>query len=340
MSLPQSSQNRQAIFHADNTDPWELRLAKAFDEANGHIVQSFPAGKRINLAKHELASSVAGSQFSRDENFWDGKMNDRSVHNVDEVRGISIASDEASDYYLGKFSIASKNIGAYISGYAREQVVKGNLSEKQFNQACEDKLRDLSDIIYLGRTGHLRAIISPDEWMKSNDMEGDKLVCFHDSLGVGKRSGISGLGEPMSLLTAGVILVIAAIVIAAGVAVTFYFMNHKRKMQQLGFDLCQDAIRNNDPRWEEICEQHVPKGSSGILPRLDDLIPPDTTNQIVKYAAAGLGIALLINFLPNIMASLSRTQEVYADEKLRKLQKYQQYREMQALPPGVDTLYE
>ena len=261
-------------------------------------------------------------------------MNDTGVENIDASKGVRLVSSDAAEYYLGKFSKASSNIGAYISGYAREQVVKGSLSKNQFEQACDAKLRDLSDIIYIGRTGHLPAIITPEQWMKEQNSYGKEIVLLHSGVGV-KNSGASGLGEPISLAAAAVVVVIAGLVIAAGVAVSYYFVKRRAELQQVGFELCQDAVRNNDPRWKDICELPAVSATGDKLGSLaEQFLPKETLNKMGKYAIYGVGIALVINFLPNIMASLSRTEEVYRDEKLRKLQKYQDHH--QALEAGYD----
>ena len=150
-SLGQAAYERQVVYYNDPTLSWEQRLAAAHDEALRYVSSIVEPGSDVDLAAYELNADLGGSQLAQQAEMW--LSNFRDNRPADEATGIRFSEQSAYDYYLGQFAQASANIGVFLTGYAREQIAIGGLTENEFNQSCEMRLRAFSDIIYLGKTG-------------------------------------------------------------------------------------------------------------------------------------------------------------------------------------------
>lgn len=321
--LGQAAFDRQQVYYMDPMLAWEQRLASAYDEAVAHLKAAIPPGTTVDLAKYELAADMAGSSLTTHSDAWLQGFRENKDPSV--ASGLLFDPSRAKEYYLGHFAQASANIGVFITGYAREQITLGALSQADFDTACDMRLRALSDIIYLGRTGQLKAVVDADGWGKENAPGDTKLVVATDGLYTGEDAqGLGTLGAP-----AIVAIVIVCALAGAGIGVAVMWAAENAKQRRIALDICQDAVRRGHPDASKICGEMrglvADLANPANIPNPVDMLIPKEMQKTIAYAAAGItGVALVLAFAPQIMRSLSRTGEVYAEEKSRRLRKLQE----------------
>ena len=322
--LDQLSYNAQPVYYMEPSLTWEERLARAYDEAAAHIRHNMAPGQNSNMAKYLFAADVAGSDLRAHSASWEAGVEKKADPSLDAA--IKWKPNESQEYYLGHFAQASENIGVFVSGQARKQVNAGALSVEDFEQACDLRLRSLSDIIYLGRTGALPALLDPDGWNQKHGASQDGRLIVATG-GVGSPDvGIQGLGAFPVL---GVVAVVGLLVgVAIGVGICMAAENVKQR--RIALDICQQAIASGHKDAAKIC-----KGAFEVVDKLSDpaktgflnnLIPPDLQKQVLAYAAIGLGGYLFVTFLPQIIGSVGAAQDRYSDIQLKRLKRLQEQR--------------
>jgi hypothetical protein len=315
--LGQAGYNAQPVFYTDDKMAWEQRLALAYDEASNHVRAALPPGTTIDLAKYELAADLAGSQIKSNAGIWTPAFETES--DVPEQAGVRLTPAEAREYYLGHYAKASANLGAFISGSARQQVVKGALSQAEFNRACDMRLRELSDLIYMGRTGSLQAALDPEGWQRTHGASSDRIILSKG--GITTPSYAVGLGELGTVTIVAIVIVLA--LVGAGIAVAVMYSAENMKLRRVALEICQDAVRSGNPDAKAIC------GSMEGLARdlsdpakasfVNNLIPPELQTKLLTLGAIGLGTAIAIQYLPRIIDSIEKSKDVHAAAKLRRL---------------------
>jgi len=313
--------NKQPVFYMDSAMAWEQRLALAYDEATMWLRKAVPAGVTIDTSKYESATGSASSQLQSYGDSWLNKF--RTNVDLDPDTAITLTGDHSEAYYLGQYANASANLGAYLSGYAREQIPIGGISQADFDQGAEMRLRSFSEIIYLGRTGALPAVVSPDVYAKGlGGGAGGKIIVATPGVSFNAATGASGLGCEVLCLT--ITIGILAILAATAITVSVMWSKSSQQNRQAMLEICQDAIRRDNPNAPTICADMskvvADMASPGQMPNpIDALIPKALQTQIVTYGAIGLGIYTLIMFAPQIMASLGRTKEVLAARQVERM---------------------
>lgn len=323
-SLGQAAFDRQPVFYSDATMAWEQRLALAYDEASKYVSSSMAPGQTLDLASYELAADVAGDSLQANSEAW--RLGFAQNQDVGLVSAINLGSQQCTQYYLGHYAQACSNLGAFVTGYAREQIVLGALSQDEFDKACDLRIRAFSDIIYLGRTGALPSMLNATGWSKANGIADPSIVIATPGIST-LPSPVSGLGlEPVTILIG---IAIVGVLVGAGIGVAMYMSAENAKLRRAALEICQDAVRRNHPSASAICASakdaaRTPSLTDALLPEgslADKIVSKDLQDKLVMYGALGLGTMLLIQFAPQIMSSLSKTYDVYAEQKIKRLRR-------------------
>jgi len=309
--LGQAAVQRQQVFYMDPMLAWEQRLALAHDEAAAHIQAALPPGTVLDLASYELAADMAGNQLSTHSDSWLNSFN--TDKDAPVASGLKFESQNSRDYYLGHYAKAKANLGAFITGYAREQISLGALSEADFNQACDLRLRALSDIIYLGRTGQLQPLVDAKGWRDQVAPSDSSIVIAKSGTATGQDAQALGV-VPYVPIAIGIIIVSA--VVAAGIGAAWYLTNENNKQRRIALEICQDAVKRGHKDAKAICENLEKETDKSLL---DQFISQELQDTITYAVVGGVGIMLLINFAPNIIESLGRSRQAYSDVQARRL---------------------
>jgi hypothetical protein len=313
--------NKQPLYYMDMAMAWEQRLALAYDEATMWLKKATPPGTTIDTSRFEAASSVATSHVNTYGDAWMSKFKVGS--DLDQNSALVMSGDYSEAYYLGKYAQASANLGAYLSGYAREQIPIGAISQAEFDQGAEMRLRALSEVIYLGRTGALPAVVAPDVYAKSiGGSTSGKITVATPGITFDAAAPTGGLGCGPACIY--ISLAVVAGLVAVAITVSVLWTKASQENRQVMLEVCQDAVRRGNPNAPTICADMskvvAEMASPGQMPNpIDALIPKALQTQIVTYGAIGLGLYTLIMFAPQIMASLGRTKDVLAARQVERM---------------------
>lgn len=316
--LGRLSYDTQKVYYMDPSLTWEERLARAYDEAATHVRASMMPGQKLNLAKYAFAADVAGNQFNTHAEAWENSL--REYRDSSLQSAVRWTPEESQEYYLGHFGQAAENLGVFISGHARKQVDLGALSPQDFEQACDLRLRAFSDIIHAGRTGALEPLLNAQGWNTKTGASQDGQIIIATGGQGSPNQPMQGLG--FGWVAVGIVAVVAVLV-GAGIGVAVMMSAENAKQRRAALDICQNAVERGHPDASQICSkafETIDKlaDKSSIL---DNLMPAGLQKQIVTYGALGIGVMLLINFLPNIVGSVSMAQDRYATEKYKRLKR-------------------
>ena len=308
--------NQQPVYYNDPNMAWEQRLALAYDDATKKLQASLPAGSTIDTSKYAIANEAAGNTVNKYGSDWLPHFKDQT--DVDASTALALPSDEMRQYYLGKYADASTGLGAYLSGYAREGIAIGALTQSDFDKGAELRLRAFSEIIYAGNTGSLKALVAGERVASgaavSKSVQGfgayprmspnaTVITIGGSGYSVAPASKLNGFGL---IDTAAVVLIIAGMLILSGVVgwTIYQGLNFLTRKQML--DRCTDAVKSKDERAEAICQTMT----TVVAQMAKDASPASALDlkgmvgQVVPYAAAGVGALLLIQFAPEIIRSL------------------------------------
>lgn len=313
--------NKQPVYYMDATMSWEQRLAAAYDEATAHIKATLPPGVTIDTSKYEQANDLAGNHINAYGDDWLSTFRANKDLSVDSA--VRFNGEQGEQYYLGRYAQASANLGAYLTGYARQQIPLGALTQEDFDQGAELRLRALSEVIHLGRTGALPAVIAADKYALANNApKGGSILVATPGVTINPATGTSGLGCELLCLT--ITIGVLAILAATAITVSVMWVNASQKDRQAMLETCNDAVRLNNAQAPAICANMskvvAEMAAPGQMPSaLSALIPADLQKQIITYGAIGLGAYLLLTFAPQIASSLSKTKDVLAARQVQTL---------------------
>lgn len=315
--LGQIALQKQPVYYNDPSWPWEQKLAAAYDEATKLLQAAVPAGTTLDTAQYELASDAAGAQVDAYGDAWmrplqsaDPSQPLSSVNDVDQ--GMQLGATQARQYYLGTYAQASSNLGAYLTGYARAQIPVGVLTQAEFDQGAEMRLRQFSQIIHAGRTGSLPAVIAGERYAMDAGVTGAQARLTVASGGVTAAAVNAAAGLGLTGVEIALIVLVAGLVIA-GTVVAVYWAKTSSDNRATMLQICQQAIANKDPKADLICANMTQvvaqMASPGQMPGvLDSIVGKDALNKITTFAAVGAGLYLLVTFAPEIARSLQRTK--------------------------------
>lgn len=317
--LSQVCLNKQPVYFNEPSFAWEQRLASAYDEAALHLKKTLPPGSTIDAAQYELANDLTGNQIDTYGGDWKNRI--ASDQDADVSAALNLPADQCRQFYLGKFAQASSNLGAYLSGYAREQVAVGALSKEEFDKGAEVRLRQFSEIIHLGRTGGLPAAVSGEQLSQSKlGKPNATIVVATPGVTVAQPAAVSGLGYAIGAGGIALIVLAAGAVIAGGI-VAYYWSTTSQSNRRAMLEICQDAVRRGDPRAEQIClnmsKVVADMASVTNLPTpLDAIVSREQQKQLVTYAVAGFGAYLLV---PEIIRSLRQSKSAMTEKAIANL---------------------
>lgn len=298
--------DKQPVFYNDPELSWEQRLAYAHEEARKHLAAILPPGATLSTSQYELAADVAGTQIDTFGSAWMPRL--QSGQDIDPESALSLPADQMRQYYLGRYAQASANLGAYLTGFARQQVAYGSISQKDFDLGAELRLRSLSDIIYAGRTGSLPALIDGERYAQKKTGAGNSLITIATpGVTVQPAAGLQGLGfawTPAMVLAVGLVSCLAVGVVAASV-VAWRWNEANASNRRSMLEICQDAQARNHPDARTIC-----KDMSEVVAEMGDpsngMNPAgDMIKNVGTIAGAIGGLYLLFAFAPQISQAIT-----------------------------------
>lgn len=307
--------NKQPVYYNEPGYSWEQKLQAAYDDATAALQQTLPPGTTQNTAQYEVANDLAGSQFQQFTPAWQEPLRtsaDPTQTDVDPSTAMNMPSDDMRQYYLGKYAQCSANLGAYLTGYARQKVVSGELSQAEFDQGADLRLRGFSEIIYAGKRGQLGPIVSGETF--SAGMGGGSILVRSNDTQVLGSSGAQGLGA----VPVVVIIAVAALIIGACAAVAWHYVDQQARDRRIMLEICQDAIAKGSPDAPRICQdmsQVVAKMHEQSPSAIEQIVGKETPQTIAKYAMIGLGGYLLVMFAPEIIRGLRAGKDAWGERE-------------------------
>lgn len=303
--------SKQPVYYNEPGYSWEQKLQAAYDDATDKLARTLPPGTTQNTSQYEIANDVAGNQFQQFTPAWDKPLRtapDPNAVDIDPSVGMNLPSDQMRQYYLGKYAQCSANLGAYLTGYARKQVVEGALSQEEFDRGADMRLRGFSEIIYAGSKGQLGSIIAGEAY--SND---GAPVIVRANEALVPVSGANGFGAPVTI---AVIIVVSALLIGACAGVAWHYIDQQARDRRAMLEICQDALQRGDPNASRICadmSQIVAKMQEQSPSAIEQIVGKGTPQTIAKYAALGLGAYLLVMFAPEIIRGLRAGKDAWGE---------------------------
>ena len=312
---------KQPIYYNDPAVAWEQRLQQAYDEATQHLQATLAPGQVINTAEYETASDVANVQMDQFGGTWNSSIKSwdprTASPDVPQDQGLGMPSEQMRQFYLGRYAQASSNLGAYLTGYAREQIPIGSITQQEFDTGAEMRLRAFSDIIDAGRRGALKGLVAGESYAQGADPA--RIAIRGDGTHVTQGTSTQGLGFDPATGTIIALSLLAVVMICGCVyilsnAVSNYALRVKMLQQ------CQDARDKGDPKADKICADMTQIVAKTITPDkpvspLDNVFGAGTGQKIVTYAAIGVGAYLLITFAPDIIRSLRKSKDAFGEQE-------------------------
>lgn len=293
--------------------PGDTPLAKmlnGFQVAKAAVLSHVPAGSEITFQDAYVANQVLSEKV--DQNRENIRAALSAGKDLSEATGIALTAKQLRDYVLSNYVLACAGIGSYASGFAADSVSKGVLAPEVYNDGIQTRLDVFSRIVGWEKSGDLGRVLQPEaagqKVLNSAGAAGQStgsIVLRSGKTGVYTATGTSGLGEPISITTA---IIIVATVIVAGL-VTYLVIRDKNNISaQRMKESCDTAFKYGYQDAMKACTDWASGLSDKSL--VDNVFGGQVTSQLTKYLLIG-GLAYLgIIMLPQITQSVMTSQEI------------------------------
>ena len=279
----------------------EEQLIEAFQKARAALFAALPKDARLDAGEAKLAADLVGQQIQAQQSAIIPSLQTR--RDLPEANAISMDSVKSRQYYIGKYVVAAQGLGGYPAGLAREAVQAGAMTQQQYLDGIEVRLRAFSEIIHVGETGQLVDLVNGEK-------RGGNILVTTPGDGIIERPGMSGLGF---VVTGSMILGVIAIAIVAGL--TYYFtQKHKTDLTVAMMSRnCSEAMRQGNERAIKWCKEFANQTAGGGA--IANIFGAKGQEQLLRYLGyAGMGY-LAILLLPSLTQSVLSTQEVIRERK-------------------------
>lgn len=274
----------------------ENQLIEAFQKARSALFAALPKDAVLDPAEAKLAAELVAQQVQDQRSVIVPSLERRI--DLPPTNAITLDPIKARQYYVGKYVAASQGLGGYPAGLAREAVAAGAMTEQQYFDGIEVRLRAFSEIIHAGNTGQLVDLVN-------GERRGSSIVIATEGDGVVGSAGVSGLGLAA---TTAILIGVVAVAIVAGLAY-YYTQAHKAELTVAMMSRnCNEAIKLGNEKAIKWCNEFAKETASGGIGT--DLFGSKGQEQLLRYLGYAGAAYLAILLLPSITQSVLSTQQV------------------------------
>jgi hypothetical protein len=265
---PLAVQNVPAVVFAGAT-PTDQMLA-GFQEARKRILALIPAGYQINYDAAVSTSNGFTDQVEQRKQAVQNALLYRQ--DLAEQDSLTTTTDNSRDYWLSQYRIASEGIGAYAMGAAQQAVSDRRISQIEYNDGVDQRIKVFQSIVAADNAGNLGQLVSGESYtqqavssspqgammLRSGQIDprmvGSKLMMTSKGTKVLVPTGGSGaVGLGVDPITIGIFVTIGVLALVAGVV--YYAIEKKRMEQSAAFmaQFCNDALKTGNKSAIDAC---------------------------------------------------------------------------------------
>lgn len=282
----------------------EEQLIEAFQKARAALFSALPSNARLDATEATLAADLVQQQIQIRQSIVTSHL--ESGTDLPLPDAITLESPKSRQYYIGKYIAASQGLGGYPAGLGREAVAAGAMSQQDYVDGMEVRLRAFSDIIYAGNNGQLSHLVNAEA-------VGGDVVIQSVRTGVISGTGTSGVG---AIAVGTIVLVGIVSAILVGGAAYYFTQKHRiDKTITMMSQNCNDAIKLGNDKAIKYCNEFAKETVGGGA--IKDIIGVEGQSQILKYLGYAGAAYLAILLLPSITSSVMSAQEVRARKAYR-----------------------
>jgi hypothetical protein len=319
---PLAEQNLPNIVFQGSTP--EERLLTGFVVAKQHMTAIIPAGHSVDAGVAATVQERYEKQILERKNLVAASLS--AKQDLPEPDALIEDAKTGKEYWMSTYALAAEGIAAYATGYARQQVTYGLLSEKDYYDSIDLRTKSFASIVNAGQNGTLAQLVAPEAWYQSK-MQSSEAARTMQASGQLQRGGLITLSTagtkiqaldttrklvPVQLgfdlvVTPTVALIIAGTLVLSITMVSLIgFLtwgsvekNRIRASAEFMGQMCKNA--GNDPAITQACTEYASKISTPT-PMPGGL---DNLSKYLVWGAVGLGALWM---LPSLMERFGRSK--------------------------------
>ena len=312
---PLAEQNLPNIVFQGSTP--EERMLTGFVMAKQYMAQIIPSGHMVDSSAAIVTQESYDRQLTERQDIVTSALS--AQQDLSESTGLSEEAPRSKEYWISTYALASEGIGAYATGYARQQVTYGLLSEKDYLDSVDLRTKSFAHIVYAGQRGALAQLVAPESWY-SNAMqssEAARTMQLSGQLASGGQMVLGSTGTkimaldrtrkliPVQLGITGIEVaiiagVIVTIVALGSVAFALHASVEKERIRasaEFMGQMCKQA--NDNPTLSKACAEYADKITTPTP-------APFGLDNLSKYLVWGaVGLAALY-MLPSLMENFQQ----------------------------------
>lgn len=303
---PLAEPNLARVTFAGSTP--EQRMLTGFVYAKQAMQQLLPQGHVVDMGAAIVTQETYEAQIEERRAIVASSFQQGT--DLPEEAAISDKASRSREYWISTYALAAEGIGAYASGYAKQQVSYGLLSEKDYYDGIELRTKSFANIVQASQRGQLAPLVIPEAYYQSAMQASPAATTMRLGGQVVPEKGAIVLGSdapklialtpskslvPVQLGTIGIdIIIVAGIVVAiTAIGITAFVIRgsvEKERIRQsaefMG-RMCEQATKENNPAALAACREYADKITTPTP-------QPFGLDQLSKYLVWGaVGLAAL-----------------------------------------------
>jgi hypothetical protein len=309
---PLADQNLADVVFKGNTP--EERMLTGFVLAKQYMQPMIPSGHVVDLGAAMSAQEGYEQQISDRKEIVRACLADRV--DLPENAALSQEAPKSREYWLSTYAFAVEGIGAYATGYGRQQVGYGLLSERDYTDSIDLRTKSFANIVSAGKKGQLAALMSPSAYYQNVVQQSPSAKTMQTAgqllpisggrvVLTGSANKVFALDTTKQLVPvqlgftgieiAGIVVLISAIAIGAYVVRGSVEKERIRASAEFMGRMCSEAVSANHASTIAACTEYADKISTPTP-------APFGLDNLSKYLAWGaVGLAAMW-MLPTLMA--------------------------------------
>jgi hypothetical protein len=305
---PLAEPNLARVTFAGSTP--EQRMLTGFVYAKQAMQQLLPQGHVVDMGAAIVTQETYEAQIEERRAIVASSFQQGT--DLPEEAAISDKASRSREYWISTYALAAEGIGAYASGYAKQQVSYGLLSEKDYYDGIELRTKSFANIVQASQRGQLAALMLPDAYYQSAmqassaattlrlggqvvpekgaivlNSDSTKLMALTPSKSlVPVQLGDFGISVT-TMAVIGIVVAITAVGITAFVVRGSVEKERIRQSAEFMGRMCEQATKENNPAALAACREYADKITTPTP-------QPFGLDQLSKYLVWGaVGLAAL-----------------------------------------------
>jgi hypothetical protein len=315
---PLAEANLPNIVFQGNTP--EERLLNGFVLSKQYMGQIIPQEHTVDMSAAVAVQEGYDQQIVQNQDVVASSLS--AKQDLPDYAAISAEAPKSKEYWISTYALAAEGIGAYATGYAKQQVTYGLLSEDDYYGGIDVRTKSFANIVYAGQTGVLAQLVAPESWYSSTmqNSEAARTMQLSGQLAGGGQMVVGSTGTkifalnttkkliPVQLglepITIGIIAGAIAVAIIGVAYVGFHAWASTEKERirasaEFMGQMCKQA--NDNPALSKACAEYADKITTPTP-------APFGLDNLSKYLVWGaVGLAALY-MLPSLMESFSEAR--------------------------------